>query len=115
MFIRYEQLGPKNCAVQSVRFVKSVTRRPKEANVSVAGDLIIQAHVHSFSDRHRKWRDHTESFATKPSCYGYCSASHLTLYIKNDKMFRIGKSGPKEFKNYWLLNHIMKNVFKEKS
>lgn len=114
MFIRHDKLNPKNCAVQCVRFVKSITRRPKAANIVLAGDnLIIEAKIHTFETRARRWRDNTESFESKPRCYGYCSSAHMSIFIKNEQMFHITKSGVKEFQNKWLLNHIMKNVFKE--
>lgn len=113
MFIRHEKLNPRNCAVQSVRFVKSITRRPKLANVWLADDVIIEVKIHTYNDnRARKYWDNRESFEIKQRCYGYCSSSHITIFIKNEKLYRLVRSEIKEFENPWLLNHIMKNVFK---
>jgi hypothetical protein len=115
MFIQYDKLNAKNCVVKGVRFVKSVTRRPKAADVALMNtDLILEVRLHTFDARRQKrWWDNEESFETKVTCHGYCGASHLTVFIKNDKLFHVTKSGTKEFSNHWLLNRIMKNVFKE--
>ena len=113
MFVRYEDLNHRNCKVQSARFVKSVTRRPKVANIWVASDLVVEAKLHVYANRRiRKW---SEKWENKPwSCGGWCSASHAIVFVTNEKLYRVSQSGNKEINNPWLLKHIMKNVFKER-
>jgi hypothetical protein len=107
MFIQYEDLSYKNCAIQTVRFVKSFAKRPKTANICIADNIIIEAKLHA-TDKRRRLRN------SEPQCYGYCSNSHMVVLISDDKLFHNSKSGIKEFKNPWLLKHIMKNIFRER-
>lgn len=116
MFVRYEDLDRKNCVVKGVRFVKSMTKRPKAANVAIDGTaIILEAKLHTFDRRIQKtWWDNKESFEPKTGCYGHCGATHMTVFIHNDKLFKSSKAGVKEFKNPWLLRHVMNNMFKER-
>jgi hypothetical protein len=109
MFIRYENLSHKNSTIQRIRFVKSITRRPKVADIFLANDFIVEARLHVYSDAQvRRWDK------KKPGCFGYCSSGHHTVFASKDKLFFITKSETKEFKNQWLLKHIMNAVFKER-
>jgi hypothetical protein len=109
MFIRYDELNHRNCSILKLQFVKSVTRRPKIANVCIASDFIVEAKLHVFPDSRARRYD-----KRKDGCYGYCSSLHHTVFVANDKLFFVNKNGSKKFSNPWLLRHIMHTVFKER-
>lgn len=109
MFIRFEDLDRRNCSMLKWQFVKSVTRRPKPANVWVTSDFIVQAKLHVFPDSRARKYDNRKDY-----CYGYCSSLHHAVFVENDQLFFIGKDGPKKFSNPWLLRRIMHTVFKER-
>lgn len=116
MFTNVEDLNSKNCMVQRLRYVKSITRRPKEANVGIAGtDIVIEVSIHAGPRKRKRWNGvkNEEKWGSKENCWGYCGDLHHKVFIKDERLFHIVKSEIREFKNPWLLKHIMTNVFKD--
>ena len=112
-FIHYEKLNHRNCGMHRVRFVKSITRRPKTANVCTTEDLIIEARLHVFRDHRARRRLKKPMYDCRGN--GWCDASHLVVFVENDKLYRVTiHNCIKEFVNSWLLKHIMKHIFRER-
>lgn len=116
-FIPYEMLDHSNCLVAETNFVKSVTRRPKLANVHVATEsLAVYAKLHVFhSHKQKMWAKRITKAGRNP-CASWCMESHQTVFVQKDKLYHVQQRGAtkREFSNPWLLKHIMQSVFKER-
>jgi len=113
-FIRFKDLSHYNCTIYSIKLVKSMAKRPKEANFASIyeySEPIFEVLLHTYQSLKNQKRGEKRQNTWHP--YG-CDDGHARVFIQNERLYHGSKSGMKEFENPWLLNHVMRAVFKER-
>lgn len=114
-FVTYEDLNHYNSSIYKIRLVKSMAKRPKEANFASIyeySDPIFEVLLHTYQSLRQQKRGEKRQESWHPWC---CDDGHARIFIHEERLYyRSKKSGFKEFKNPWLLDNVMKAIFRER-
>ena len=121
-WIQYRKIDYSNCIVANVLFINNPSKRRTLANLYLNADFWIEADLHLSDPKSRRgrwWHKElqcayaTSNFKRDKWMKTYnCFGTHLSVYIKNNKIYSKSKNKLREFDNPWLLNRIMKLVFR---
>lgn len=114
-WIKYDRISHRNCTIANVKFVKSISKRRRIANLYLNNDFWIEAELHLTNDKRYLRCYYSRNLSDKWSKTYNCWATHISVFIKNNKIYSKSKNELREFNNPWLLSRIMKLTFRGKN